>query len=686
MALSGSRRNRGHFGAKSRDTPGNRARRYQLDSLGHQRDSGCRPAVIDSGCMSARLMAVAGSHEGVTFPLPAGEFTIGRDGGNGLCVAADDRMSRRHAAIVEREQQFTICDLTERGRTYVNRQPVAEHVLAHGDEIWIGRSVFLFLIDGQPVPDMPTSVDLDEGTEVSGSHRSARKGDPLYLDRDTLLEQVPHDDRTDRVVQSVLAACQAVLSARALPDLQRRLISTILEATPAERAAILLLGDQAETFASALHWTRRGGACSSFRIPRAVIRHVLTESAALCINDASYTVWSSQTVMQAQLKSMIAVPLVESGLARGAIYVDLSNPGVRFGEHDLRLLTGIAEVSTGPLLNALEMERLERENQRLLTELSGKQPLIGNSERMREVHRFVMKVSASDATVLITGATGTGKELVARAIHRTSARAHRPFAAINCAAVTETLIESEFFGHEKGAFTGAYAQKKGKLEEADGGTVFLDEIGELAPALQSKLLRVLQEREFERVGGTKSIKVNVRVVAATNRDLREEIERGSFREDLFYRLNVVAIAMPALRDRREDIPLLATHFLQKYARTCARRITLIAPEAMACLMAYDWPGNVRELENAIERAIVLGTTEQILPDDLPESIVESLVEPSASSAKFHEMIREIKKQLVGRALKDARGSYAEAAKILGLHPNNLHRLMKTLGMKAPRSD
>jgi Nif-specific regulatory protein len=636
--------------------------------------------------MTARLTAVAGPHEGATFPLPGGELTIGRDAGNGLCIQADDRVSRRHAAIIERDRQFTLRDLTDRGRTYVNQQPVAEQLLAHGDEIRIGRSVFLFLVDGQPVPAMPAAVDLDEGREVTGSHRSARKGDPLYFDRDTFLEQVPRDDRTDRVIQAVLAACQAVLSARSLPDLQRQLMATIAEATPAQRAAILLLGDQAETFASALHWTRRDGACSSFRIPRAVIRHVLTESAALCVNDASYTVWSSQTALQARLTSLLAVPLIESGAARGVIYADLSDAGVRFGEQDLRLLTGIAEVSAAPLLGALELERLERENQRLLSELSEQQRLIGNSERIREVHRFVMKVAASDATVLITGATGTGKELVARAIHRTSARAHRPFAAINCAAVTETLVESEFFGHEKGAFTGAFAQKKGKLEEADGGTVFLDEIGELAPALQSKLLRVLQEREFERVGGTRSIKVNVRIVAATNRDLREEIKRGSFREDLFYRLNVVAIAMPALRDRREDIPLLATHFLQKYARTCARRITLISAEAMACLMAYDWPGNVRELENAIERAVVLGTTDQILADDLPESIVESRVDASASGAKFHEMIREIKKQLVGRALKDAGGSYAEAAKILGLHPNNLHRLMKTLGMKAARPD
>jgi transcriptional regulator with GAF, ATPase, and Fis domain len=632
--------------------------------------------------MTARLMAVAGPCEGKTFPLPDGEFTIGRDAGNSLCMAGDDRVSRRHAAIVERDQQFTIRDLTERGRSYVNQLPVADQVLAHGDEIQIGGSVFLFLIDGQPAPALPAAVELDEGPDVGGSQCSARKGDPLYFDRDALLEQVPRDDRTSRVVSAVLAACRAVLSTRSLHDLQRELVAAVFAATPAERAAILLAGAQADTFASALHWTRQGGACAAFRIPRAVIRHVLSERVALSINDASYTVWSSPTVVQARLTAMLAVPLVESAVARGVIYVDLINPAVRFGDDDLRLLTGIAEVSAGPLLNALKMETIERENQRLLAELSGKQPLIGNSDRIREVHRLIVKVAASDATVLITGATGTGKELVARAIHRTSARGHRPFAAINCAAVAEPLLESEFFGHEKGAFTGAYAQKKGKLEEADGGTVFLDEIGELAPALQSKLLRVLQEREFERVGGTRSIKVNVRILAATNRDLKAEIRRGAFREDLFYRLNVVAVSMPALRERREDIPLLAAHFLQKHANTSARRITLLSPDALACLIAYDWPGNVRELENVIERAMVLGTTEQILPEDLPESIVESRVEPSASGARFHETIKEIKKQLVGRALRDAGGSYGDAAKILGLHPNNLHRLMKTLGMKA----
>jgi Nif-specific regulatory protein len=646
---------------------------------GYQSDCGRDKEL--SPLMTARLLAVAGPYEGVTFPLPLGEFTIGRDTGNALSLAADDRVSRRHAVILGLDQQFTIRDLTARERTYVNRLPVPERVLEHGDEIRVGGSVFVFLADGQPDPPTAAEVELDESTHVDGSRRTARKGDALYLDRESLLEGVPQNDQGARLVKSVLTACRAILFTHGLPDLERQLLDSITGAIPAERAAVLLVADRAEEFASARYWARGAGECRSFRIPRAVIQHVLTEGAALCINDASYTVFSSKTVVQARLTSMMAVPLVESNVPRGAIYLDLSNPAVRFGEGDLQLLTGIAEVSAGPLVNALKMEKLERENDRLLSQLSEKHALIGASERMRAVHRFVAKVAASNSTVLITGATGTGKEIVARAIHHTSARAARPFAAINCAAVTETLLESEFFGHEKGAFTGAYAAKKGKLEEADGGTVFLDEIGELAPALQAKLLRVLQEREFERVGGTRPIKVDVRILAATNRDLKEEIRRGGFREDLFYRLNVVAVAMPDLRERREDIPLLAAHFLRTRARTCTRRISQISPEALACLMAYDWPGNVRELENVIERAIVLGTTEQILPDDLPESIAESGVQSPGSRAKFHEMIREIKKQLVNRALKDAGGSYAEAARLLGLHPNNLHRLMKTLGMK-----
>jgi len=297
------------------------------------------------------------------------------------------------------------------------------------------------------------------------------------------------------------------------------------------------------------------------------------------------------------------------------------------------------------------------------------------------VFQFINRVAPKDTTVLIRGESGTGKELVARAIHRNSARANKPCVAINCAALAENLLESELFGHEKGSFTGAIAQKKGKLEVAEGGTVFLDEIGELAPLLQAKLLRVLQEREFERVGGTRTIKLDLRLITATNRDLDEEVKRGRFREDLYYRLNVVSLRMPPLRERREDIPLLASYFASKYSKRANRPVLGISTEARQCLANYDWPGNVRELENAIERAVVLGSSDLILPEDLPESVLDKAETATVGRAAFHDSIREAKKRLIIEAVEQAGGNYTEAARLLDLHPNYLHRLIRNLNIK-----
>ncbi len=310
--------------------------------------------------------------------------------------------------------------------------------------------------------------------------------------------------------------------------------------------------------------------------------------------------------------------------------------------------------------------------------------MVGASEAMQAVYEFVARVAPTDATVLLLGESGTGKELAARAIHRNSPRAGRPFVAINCAALNENLLESELFGHEKGAFTGAVTQKRGKLEIAEGGTLFLDEIGELAPALQAKLLRVLQEREFERVGGTRAIRVDLRVVAACNRDLAEAVRRGAFRADLFYRLNVVSLRMPALRERKDDIPLLAEFFAARFRERSARRVLGFAPETLRRMLAYDWPGNVRELENAVERAIVLGAGEWIQPQDLPEAVLSAVPEAEPST-DYRGSVLEARRRTVLRALEQARGNYTEAARLLGIHPNNLHRLTRTLGLRSART-
>jgi transcriptional regulator with PAS, ATPase and Fis domain len=307
--------------------------------------------------------------------------------------------------------------------------------------------------------------------------------------------------------------------------------------------------------------------------------------------------------------------------------------------------------------------------------------MVGSSARMRDVYQFIERVAPTDSTVLIYGESGTGKELVAGAIHKNSPRKNQPFVALNCAALTETLLESELFGHEKGAFTSAVNQKKGFLEVADGGTIFLDEIGELSLILQAKLLRVLQEREFVRVGGTRPIKINVRFLAATNKDLQKSVREEKFRADLFHRLNVISIALPSLRERPEDIPVLAEHFALRHAKNCNRSLAGISADAMAYLRQYDWPGNVRELENALERAVVIGSSDKILAEDLPETVLESAKSPGSASAGYHDAIRNLKKQMILSALEQAGGNITEAAKALGVHANYLHRLMRNLELR-----
>ncbi len=301
--------------------------------------------------------------------------------------------------------------------------------------------------------------------------------------------------------------------------------------------------------------------------------------------------------------------------------------------------------------------------------------VVGASERMLEVYKLVARVAPTKSTVLIQGETGTGKELIARAIHSNSPRAERPFVAIDCGALAESLLESELFGHVKGAFTGAMADTRGLFEAAHGGTCFLDEVGEISLSMQAKLLRVLQEREVKRVGGTESVQVDVRVIAATNKDLGQQVADGKFREDLFYRLSVVTLLLPPLRERREDIQLLAVHFLPKYAAANGKPISHISPEAMGLLMGYDWPGNVRELEHAIEHAVTLTSNPVLLPQDLPPKF-NSLARQGSVASGSPLTLQEVVIRHVQSVLKDAKWNKKLAAQLLGIHRRSLYRLMK----------
>jgi DNA-binding NtrC family response regulator len=335
---------------------------------------------------------------------------------------------------------------------------------------------------------------------------------------------------------------------------------------------------------------------------------------------------------------------------------------------------------------ALKFRNLEDENTRLKRELQKKyryDNLIGTSNAIEKIYELIEKVADTDSTVLISGASGTGKELIARAIHYNSSRNDKPLVVINCGAIPEELLESELFGHEKGAFTGAYKTRIGRFEMANGGTIFLDEIGEMSPALQVKLLRVLQEQKFERVGGTKTIHVDVRIIAATNKNLTIAINKGRFREDLYYRLNVIPIRVPLLKQRKSDIPLLIDFFIKKYQKGKMRRITGFSPEAMDCVVEYDWPGNVRELENMIKRLIILCDSQTVIVDDLPEHIQRN----SRSIQQFEEdileegltldeAVKDYEKRLILEALEKSNWVKTKAAKILNINRTTLVEKIK----------
>jgi DNA-binding NtrC family response regulator len=338
---------------------------------------------------------------------------------------------------------------------------------------------------------------------------------------------------------------------------------------------------------------------------------------------------------------------------------------------------------------ALEQYRLLQENHYFRQELREKyrfENIIGMTPAILEIYKTVARLVDSKTTVLIQGESGTGKELIARALHFNGSRAERPFVPVDCASLTESLLESELFGHVRGAFTGAVETKKGLFEKADGGTIFLDEIAEISPALQAKLLRVLQQHEIRRVGGTEHIALDVRVIAATNKDLEALVKAGRFREDLFYRLHVVTLHLPPLRERQEDIPLLTNYFLRKYSEANQKLITHITPEALQVLCAYDWPGNVRELEHIIERAVTLTMNNCLIPEDLPPKLRQQTTAPSPESSQPWLSLDALEKQHIQAVLRLTQGNKKKAAQILGINRRSLYRMAQRHGIDLGQGD
>jgi transcriptional regulator with GAF, ATPase, and Fis domain len=619
--------------------------------------------------LNPSLVCLSGPLAGQTFPVGGEALSIGRHSSNRLQLP-DLAVSRHHCAIEPADGRFLLRDLGSRRGTFVNGLPVQERELEEGDLVTLGGSLFLFQAGSEGSGSGP-AVLLGAATPTAETTIHLSPEDALYSRPGEVVAALA-SDRTGRTARDLHTLLQAGTTLQPLSStraLARKLLELTLSAVPADRVTLLLADRGTADLADAFALDRQGSE-KLFPVSKTLAGRVMAERRSLLAADL---------VEEPDLQSLIAVPLIHLDQPLGLLYLDTREPGRRFDEGHLQLVTALAGIASGALATVRRIEWLEEENRRLAAGFA--HDMVGESPKMREIYRLLNRVAATGSTVLLLGESGTGKELAARAIHKASPRAERPFVAVNCATLSETLLESELFGHERGAFTGAVARKTGKVEAADTGTLFLDEIGEIPLPLQAKLLRFLQEREFERLGSTRPIRVDVRVIAATNRNLEKEARAGTFREDLYYRLNVISLHLPPLRERREDIPLLASYFAAQTSQRLGRSVAGFTPEARAALVRYDWPGNVRELGNAIERAIVLGEDDLIRPEDLPEAVLEAGGGTGAAVTRYHETLNETKKRLILAALAESGGNVTKAGALLGLHPNYLHRLISNLGLR-----
>ncbi len=454
----------------------------------------------------------------------------------------------------------------------------------------------------------------------------------------------------------------------------------------AKASSLLLLDQKTQKLYFKVTTGTKKEAVKNFEIKlgQGIVGHVAETGDPLLIKDVAkdsrwYRTISDQIGFKT--RSILCVPMKVDSKVIGAIDFINKSDGDSFQKNDLDLLTVFADLAALAIANARKFQLVERENQGLKQSLDLDHQIIGKSAAIRRVVADALKVADSNASTLILGESGTGKELLARLIHQASQRKERHMIALNCAAMPETLLEAELFGHEKGSFTGAVEQKIGKLELADESTLFLDEIGEMSPSMQVKLLRVLQDGVFYRVGGNTPISVDIRIIAATNQNIAEEIPKGKFREDLYYRLNVVELQLPPLRERREDISLLACHFADLFKKEKGNAHVEITKTAMDKIQKYDWPGNIRELRNAIERAVVMGNGKQILPEDLPMVDASTALNHIEVGISLQQALDDFKKRFIELNLRNTNGNQSRAADIMGIQRTYLSRLITKYGIK-----
>ena len=626
-----------------------------------------------------RRLSSGTQQEMAEIPLDTPIVTIGRDAANVLRLE-DPMVSSRHCRIECKDDEFVLSDRESTNGTFVNGKAVAKTNLKHGDEIMIGRTRLCFLVDDDITK--PNEVLVDDVSDInliSSETIQLSPQDSAYL-RAGLLENTGWLHRVAEDMGVLLELSAEINSILDSAELQRVLMDRIFQRIPAENGVMLLGTDLAQLFLGSPLFRHRSSPTGQVPVSRTIVQQVFSSGESVLRNDLLSDGDASQSIRAARLRSVLCVPLTAMHVRIGVIYLSTSSTASPFDARHLELVTGIAGIAALALEHARYVEWLEVENRQLIREVSLKHEMVGENPKMKKVYETIELVAPTNSPVLVLGESGTGKELAARAVHGNSNRRNGPFVAVNCGAIVETLFASQLFGYVKGAFTGADRDHKGLIEEADGGTLFLDELGDLPLHCQAALLRVLEDSNVQRVGSSRQIAVDVRVISATNRSLTEEIRKGNFRSDLYFRMGL-PIELPPLRERMDDIPLLVRFFIQKHKGNTQRELGATPPDTIRVLQQYSWPGNVRELGRAIYWAVVFGKSDRIRPDDLPPEILKGSSHAAPAVLRLDDALENYERQLIIRALEETHGNVVDAAVLLARAPNYLQRRISHLKLR-----
>ncbi|MGD0999102.1 MAG: sigma 54-interacting transcriptional regulator [Candidatus Brocadiia bacterium] len=638
----------------------------------------------------AKLIVREGPGRGTAYELVDDVTKIGRDPGNAVQIPSET-ISRTHAEIVRRgegdAETWSVRDLQSKNGVLVNGARVENAVLSSGDEIRLGDAVLNFI---------EREFDTLEITDADGASELAVPG-PTAVQRPAGARQtLAVGAHPQKRLLALLELAQVAGSAKSYPELFGAVVSAIERDLQPHRTVPILFDEQKGLLRP---WVSQRGEfdkhLSKMPISSTIVNYVREHRVAILIEAAAKDarLRDAQSIAAHRITSAMCAPIQIGDRLLGELYVDRFGDAARFTNADLELLVAIAAQSAVAIENVRVREEIGRERYVREREARGAYDIVGQCQAMESVFRFIAKAAPADAGVLIEGESGTGKELVARAIHLNSPRRHQPFEAVNCAAMAPTLLESELFGHVRGAFTGADRDRPGRFELADGGTLFLDEIGELPDGSQSKLLRVIETGELRRVGDIKDRKVNARVIAATNKKLAEEVARARFREDLYFRLNVLKISLPTLRERPGDMRVLAEYFLKQFAEKCGRPALRFEADVWPVFEGYPWPGNVRELRNAIERMVVMAEGDALKLEDVPFEIRsgKGAARPAEAAAPAappddSATLRDLERAHIARVMQRTAGNKKEAARILGIDRSTLYAKLKAYGLESEKDE